>query len=746
MATLRTFTWTAGLSNAWNTAGNWSITNTSGTGSASFPNGSQHVVIFPTSSGTYKTPTLSQNITVKSLTINGTGYTFELSSYNLNATDLNLNQTSTFNSTSGTLKPTNLYSNSNSNSLNYSANLNITNLYINFDLTFVKTGNTNNNLTITNINLQDNNKTLNLTGGEVVGITNVLNENNYTGFKIITSSATLDLSEFSSNTTLNSLELGGGSLKLKLMDPPVNLNQLKITGNSLLILDLVENSIVDLEPINFFIPNEDPTIEFNLTGNFSSVTTISTDESLNGLISVLAPDNSTFKLKKDSNESGIAYFNLKKYAEFIPNSAPTGIILSNSSINENNSIDDIIGTFTSTDNTDTYPFTYSLVEGTGDTENTSFTIDASGNLKANDVFNYETKNSYGIRVRSTDMGGLNYEEQFTITINNVNEAETTVEVSGNKIPQQTVDLLTGTSFTFKDPIAPSLIQSVKIFSGVGYLPLGDISANGLTVAIVNSSVNNKYIYAPVDASGMAVLGITGSNKLPMIFKVLDLSGNIQTNVSIPIEVYTDSNLGNVVQYDVSGTVASQSGVLVGQVGNKYKYTLTITKGNGWGQNLFSTATPSGGSDPHITTIFGKKYDFHPSTRRNYTLFKSKDMKVSSHFTGLKSGVYYDKVMIDLPNKEQVKVDFHSKQIKGKSSFVSMSEDSLPVKYENHTSNKSVGKIFEPRKMTKLSVAGKNPVDLFVDFQTRYVHFRFPETLPTPSEMSGLIVAPATRLD
>ena len=122
------------------------------------------------------------------------------------------------------------------------------------------------------------------------------------------------------------------------------------------------------------------------------------------------------------------------------------------------------------------------------------------------------------------------------------------------------------------------------------------------------------------------------------------------------------------------------------------------------------------------------------------------MKVSSHFTGLKSGVYYDKVMIDLPNKQQVKVDFHSKQIKGKSSFVSLSEESLPIQYKNHTSDKSVGKMFEPKKMTKLSVAGKNPVDLFVDFNTRYVHFRFPDTLPVPSEMSGLIVEPATRLD
>jgi hypothetical protein len=422
------------------------------------------------------------------------------------------------------------------------------------------------------------------------------------------------------------------------------------------------------------------------------------------------------------------------------NSAPTDIQLSSVYINESSPVGTVVGTLSTTDPDASDNFTYSLVGGTGSTDNTSFEI--SGNLLiAKESFVHATKSSYAIRIRSTDQDNATYEEEFTIQVQEV--APSNVVVTNNQIPQQIVDLSSGSSFTFTDPITPSLTQSVKIFSGVGYLPLADLSSNGLTVAIKNSVSTVKYIYAPVDP---ADLSITDPQKLPMIFKVLDLSGNIQSSVNIPIEVYTDSNLGNVVQYDVSGTIASTSGVLVGPVGNKFKYTLTITRGDGQGTHTFSTATPSSGSDPHITTIFGKKYDFHPSTRRNYTLFKSQDMKVSSHFTGLKSGVYYDKVMIDLPNKQQVKVDFHSKQIKGKSSFVSLSEESLPIQYKNHTSDKSVGKIFEPKKMTKLSVAGKHPVDLFVDFNTRYVHFRFPNTLPVPSEMSGLIVEPATRLD
>ncbi len=74
------------------------------------------------------------------------------------------------------------------------------------------------------------------------------------------------------------------------------------------------------------------------------------------------------------------------------------------------------------------------------------------------------------------------------------------------------------------------------------------------------------------------------------------------------------------------------------------------------------------------------------------------------------------------------------------------EESIPLKYKNHTQNKSVGKEFKPKSLTKVSVQGKNPLDMYIDYQPRYVHFRFPDTLPATEEISGLIVEPATRLD
>lgn len=95
-------------------------------------------------------------------------------------------------------------------------------------------------------------------------------------------------------------------------------------------------------------------------------------------------------------------------------SKPTEITLSNSSIAENSAIDTIVGAF----DTPIGNYTYSLVAGIGDTDNESFVINGN-NLKTNAVFDYETKNSYSIRVRvdSVDYGAcISFEEVFTITI------------------------------------------------------------------------------------------------------------------------------------------------------------------------------------------------------------------------------------------------------------------------------------------------------------------------------------------
>jgi hypothetical protein len=318
-------------------------------------------------------------------------------------------------------------------------------------------------------------------------------------------------------------------------------------------------------------------------------------------------------------------------------------------------------------------------------------------------------------------------------------------ITGGNVSSDILSKVNASTFQFTDPQTGHTQESAVYFTNsVADLALGTLSESGPQVKVLQAPTNYKYIFSSYSEATKNELGLI-SKTATFVLKVINSSGVIQNSVNLELELYLDVS-DSIVNLDINGTNIGV-GTNTRKDGSKYVYTTTFTNGSGSVNATVSGSAPSAGSDPHITTIFGKKYDFHPSTRRNYTLYKSNEMKITSHFTGLKSGVYYDKVMIDLPNKEQVKVDFNKQSIKGKSSQVSVSKDMLKdLKYENMTSQKSVGKSFVPKSITKLSVAGKNPVDLYVDFDTRYVHFRFPQSLPVPSEMSGLIVEPATRLD
>ncbi|MBI5774529.1 MAG: SBBP repeat-containing protein, partial [Verrucomicrobia bacterium] len=119
--------------------------------------------------------------------------------------------------------------------------------------------------------------------------------------------------------------------------------------------------------------------------------------------------------------------------------APTDIALSATNVFENLAIGTAVGTFTATDADGGDTFTFTLVSGTGDGDNAGFSVANGTNLVTAAVFDFETKNSYAIRVRATDSTGNTFEKQFTITIANVNDA-----------PTLTIGDLAGTTWTARE--------------------------------------------------------------------------------------------------------------------------------------------------------------------------------------------------------------------------------------------------------------------------------------------------------
>ena len=210
---------------------------------------------------------------------------------------------------------------------------------------------------------------------------------------------------------------------------PLVLNVLIVLTNKAPTNVILSNSsIAEGQPINTVVgtlssvdPNAGDTFTYSLVGGAGSTDNASFNISGNQLRSSAVFDyeiKNSYSVRVRTTDKRGLYFE-KAFTITVTTTAqnynPTDIILSNSSLAEGQPINTVIGAFSTVDPDVGDTFTYSLVPGAGDTGNASFNI--SGNqLRSAAVFDYETKNSYSIRVRTTDLGGLFFEKAFTITI------------------------------------------------------------------------------------------------------------------------------------------------------------------------------------------------------------------------------------------------------------------------------------------------------------------------------------------
>jgi len=212
---------------------------------------------------------------------------------------------------------------------------------------------------------------------------------------------------------------------------------------------------------------------------------------------------------------GLDNFVLSYEVNGISNSAPTQIGLSATAIAENSVVNTVVGTLSTTDSDVGDSFTYSLVSGTGDADNASFNI-SGGSLRASAAFDYETKSSYSIRVRTTDSGGGTFEKVFTITVTNV--SDTIAEDQLNWL------LESGLAFT------PNLNWNSDPNS-VGY-SLATAYAFGLS-AIVNSGAPTTIVSSP--AGSLKIVYMQRNSISGIIYAVksgTDLAAGLSGNDAI----------------------------------------------------------------------------------------------------------------------------------------------------------------------------------------------------------------------
>ena len=233
---------------------------------------------------------------------------------------------------------------------------------------------------------------------------------------------------------------------------------------------------------------------FNSNDNISNTTVDGTD-----------PDMSL--IKPGNNKATI--FNL-------PFPGPRDLALDNNAINENNSINAIIGKFSASDMNSSAILSYSLVSGPGDTDNNEFEVYGS-NLLTAEIFDFEKKSAYSIRIKATNQFEQSSEKNFLIAVKDINEAPTL-----DIIPDQRIFYTTDWETIKLNNMTPGpetnqeITASVSIdnLSLIDYLVIED---NNLRYKLKEKSAGDANIIVRVIDDGLVSDG--GVNLIERSFKL-----------------------------------------------------------------------------------------------------------------------------------------------------------------------------------------------------------------------------------
>ncbi|MBX9253632.1 tandem-95 repeat protein [Desmonostoc muscorum CCALA 125] len=241
------------------------------------------------------------------------------------------------------------------------------------------------------------------------------------------------------------------------------------------------------------------------------------------------------------------------------NEAPTALTLSSNTIAENVASNSLIGTLSTTDPDVSDTFTYSLVTGTGDDDNAAFVI-VDNELRISQSPDFETKSAYSIRVRTTDAGGLSFEQVFAITITNVNEAPIFTSTAVTNAD-------TGSAYTYTITTADPDTGDTRVLSAptlptwLTFIDNGDGTAILSGTPTVSAAGANQVVLQVTDAGGLKAnqsftITVIAANLAPTALSLTPtaVNENVPVNTKVGTFSTVDPNTGDTFTYSlVTGT-------------------------------------------------------------------------------------------------------------------------------------------------------------------------------------------------
>ncbi|MBW4679740.1 MAG: putative Ig domain-containing protein [Microcoleus vaginatus WJT46-NPBG5] len=142
---------------------------------------------------------------------------------------------------------------------------------------------------------------------------------------------------------------------------------------------------------------------------------------------------------------------------------PSDILLSSVAVNENSPAGTLIGSLSASDPDAEDTHTYALLDNAGG----RFIIDGNQlKVAPGALLDFETESSHTIKVRVTDAAGNIFDKDFTITLQNTNEAPRVANpIADLNTPEDSVFNFTFAGTTFNDPDGNPLTYTAKLTNG-----------------------------------------------------------------------------------------------------------------------------------------------------------------------------------------------------------------------------------------------------------------------------------------